>query len=315
MRQTAINAIYELAKRDPRVVFVGSDLGPGVLAAMREEMPERFFMEGVSEQHVIGMAAGLAMEGYVPYINTIATFLTRRCYEQIAIDVCLHDLPVRLLASGGGAVYAPLGPTHMALDDLALMRALPNMTAVAVVDAPEMARVMDASLHWPHPLYVRIAKGGDPIVSAANSGAFQIGRAIEMRSPGTVAMISTGVMTSRAFAAADLLQSEGVCAGVLHVHTVKPLDEAAILSFIGDAQLVVSLEEHSAIGGLGSAICDCLMQRGVKGRVLRIALPDAFVHVYGSQDDVFDHFRMQPPQIAQRVQEALLDLTGVQARG
>src|SRR5690242_12160459 len=113
MRKVAMSAIYELAKRDPRVVFVGSDLGAGVLDDMRKAMPDRFYMEGVSEAAIVGLAAGLALEGYVPYINTIATFLTRRCFEQIAVDVALHDLPVRLIASGGGAVYAPLGPTHM----------------------------------------------------------------------------------------------------------------------------------------------------------------------------------------------------------
>ena len=106
MRKTSLDCVYELAKADPRVVFIGSDLGPGVLAAMKQEMPERFFMEGIAEQHIIGMAAGLAMNGFMPFVNTIATFLTRRCYEQIALDLCLQDLPVRLIANGGGGVYA-----------------------------------------------------------------------------------------------------------------------------------------------------------------------------------------------------------------
>src|SRR5665213_50602 len=108
MRQSALNAVYDLAKRDPRVVFIGSDLGAGVLDKFKAEMPDRFFMEGVSEAYIIGMSAGLAMDGYIPYINTIATFLTRRCFEQVAVDLCLHELPVRLLASGGGAVYLSL---------------------------------------------------------------------------------------------------------------------------------------------------------------------------------------------------------------
>ncbi|MDP6621171.1 MAG: transketolase, partial [Alphaproteobacteria bacterium] len=116
MRRTALDMVYELAKRDPRVVFIGSDLGAGALDQMKAEMPERFFMEGVSEANVIGMAAGLAMDGFVPYVNTIATFLTRRCYEQVAVDLCLHELPVRLIANGGGVVYAPLGPTHIAIE-------------------------------------------------------------------------------------------------------------------------------------------------------------------------------------------------------
>ena len=134
MRKTSLDTVYEMARNDPRVVFIGSDLGAGTLDQFKEEMPERFFMEGVTEQNIIGMAAGLAMEGYIPYVNTIATFITRRCFEQVAVDLCLHNLPVRLIGNGGGLVYAPLGPTHLAVEDMAIMRSLPNMTVVAPVD-------------------------------------------------------------------------------------------------------------------------------------------------------------------------------------
>ncbi|MBV8245681.1 MAG: transketolase [Candidatus Eremiobacteraeota bacterium] len=304
MRQVAVNAVYELAKRDPRVVFIGSDLGPGVLEKMKTEMPERFFMEGVSEAHVIGMAAGLAMEGYVPYINTIATFLTRRCYEQIAIDVCLHRLPVRLIASGGGVVYAPLGPTHMATDDLALMRSLPHMTAVAPVDADEMRRLMDASLAYDGPLYIRLAKGGDPIVSRGDV-PFNIGEAIRMRGGDDVLMVSTGVMTTRALEAAKLLENASISACVLHAHTLKPFDEEAVLTLAAGRQLVVTVEEHSAIGGLGSAVCDLLAQSALAVPVLKLALADGFSHEYGSQDHILEVARLTPPHIAERVSDAL----------
>jgi len=135
MRATCLKQVHALAKRDERVVFIGSDLSPGLLADMKREMPERWFMEGITEQNVVGMAAGFAMEGFIPYVNTIATFITRRCYEQVAVDLCLHDLPVRLIGNGGGLVYAPLGPTHLAIEDIAIMRALPNMAVVAVCDA------------------------------------------------------------------------------------------------------------------------------------------------------------------------------------
>ena len=139
MRQTGLNMIHELAMRDPRVVFIGSDLGAGTLDKFKKEMPDRFFMEGVSEANIVGMAAGLAMDGCIPYIHTMATFLTRRCYEQVAVDLCMHKLPVRLIANGGGVVYAPLGPTHIAIEDMAIMRALPNMTVAAPVDADDLA--------------------------------------------------------------------------------------------------------------------------------------------------------------------------------
>jgi transketolase len=304
MRQSALNAVYDLAKRDPRVLFIGSDLGPGVLDQMKNEMPERFFMEGVSEAGIIGMAAGLAMDGYVPYVHTIATFLTRRCFEQVAVDLCLHKLPVRLLAAGGGAVYAPLGPTHMALEDIAIMRALPNMTVAAPVDAPEMIRLVEATLDWPDPVYIRFAKGGDPVVSSAEHG-FTLGKAIAMRSGRDVAIISTGVMTTRSLEAAKQLSESGVEASVLHVHTVKPLDEDAVRAAAADAALVITVEEHSRIGGLGSAVTDDLAEAGIRTPQLRLAFPDAFVGTYGSQDSVLQAAGLQPPQIAQSILDAL----------
>ena len=170
MRRTSLDCIYELAQKNDRVLFIGSDLGPGVLEKMKQDMPDRWYMEGVAEQHIIGMAAGLAMEGFLPFVNTIATFLTRRCFEQIVIDLCLHNLPVKLVANGGGVVYAPLGPTHQAIEDIAILRTIPNMTVVAPCDADEMRRLMDHSLEWAGPLYIRLAKGGDKIISLEERG-------------------------------------------------------------------------------------------------------------------------------------------------
>src|SRR2546425_5843786 len=138
--------VYELAKKDERIVFIGSDLGIGTLDNFRKEMPNRFFMEGVSEANIVGMAAGLALEGRIVYVNTIATFITRRCFEQVVLDLGLHNANVRLIGSGGGVVYAPLGPTHLAIDDIAIMRAIPNMTIVAPCDANEMGRLMPLTL-------------------------------------------------------------------------------------------------------------------------------------------------------------------------
>lgn len=304
MRQEAMNAVYDLAKRDKRVLFIGSDLGAGVLDIIKKEMPDRFFMEGVSEANVIGMSAGLAMDGYVPYVNTIATFLTRRCFEQVAVDLCLQNLPVRLLASGGGAVYAPLGPTHMALEDIAIMRALPNMTILAPVDAPEMRRAMDATLDCPGPVYVRIAKGGDPVVSTPEAG-FTIGKSIEMRRGRDVAFFSTGVMTSRTLEAAKILADSGIESAVRHVHTIKPLDEKAVREAAAHTALIITVEEHTRVGGLGSAVLETLSDAGSQTRVLRLALPDAFISTYGSQDTILHDAGLQPPQIAERVSSAL----------
>jgi transketolase len=301
--------VYQLAKRDPRVVFIGSDLSPGLLQEMKDEMPERYYMEGVTEANVIGMSAGMAMDGYMPFVNTIATFITRRCYEQVALDLCLHHLPVRLIANGGGLVYAPLGPTHLAVEDIAIMRALPNMTVTAVVDAEEMRRLMEATLSWPHPIYIRLAKGGDPIVSRPENG-FEIGRAIVMRRAAAlerVLLIACGVMTNRALLAADILENKGIATEVVHVHTIKPLDDALILEEAERASSVFTIEEHTVIGGLGSAVIDLLAEQlgPQMPPITKMGLADQFAKNYGNQDSLLELSGLQPPQIAARVEQTL----------
>jgi len=304
MRKVAISAIHELAKRDPRVVFIGSDLGAGVLEAMRVEFPDRFYMEGVSEQAIIGIAAGMAMDGFVPYVNTIATFLTRRCFEQLAVDLCMHNLPVRLIASGGGAVYAPLGPTHMAFDDFALLRTLPGMTIVAPCDAPEMARAMDASLDVAGPLYVRIAKGGDPVISRPEL-PFAIGQAIVLEEPGEVLFVGTGVMTTRALEARELLLRRGIRSGVVHAHTVAPLDIDTIAATARGAALIVTVEEHFRTGGLGSAVLEGLSDRGLATPVVRCGFAPAYCYAFGSQEHVLASAGLDPQALAATVEAAL----------
>ncbi|HZL59491.1 MAG TPA: transketolase C-terminal domain-containing protein [Stellaceae bacterium] len=308
MRQTALDTVTELARRDPRVVFIGSDLGVGTMDKFRAEMPDRFFMEGVAEQNIVGMAAGLAMEGFIPFVNTIATFLTRRCFEQVAVDLCLHNLPVRLIANGGGVVYAPLGPTHLAIEDMAILRALPNMTVIAPSDAQEMRRAVTATLDRPGPVYIRLGKGGDPVI-ARDDENFAIGKAILKRAPGQIGMISTGVLTERCLRAADRLAAQGIEAGVLHCHTVKPLDIDAVRGFAQGLRLLVTVEEHVATGGLGSAVADCLLAAGGSlPPILRLALPDAFPRHYGSQDDLLEIAGLQPGPIAERIAKTITDL-------
>lgn len=304
MRQQAVNGVETLARRDPRVVFIGSDLGPGVLKGMQADMPDRFYMEGVSEQHIIGMAAGMAMEGYIPYVNTIATFLTRRCFDQLAIDVCMENLPVRLIATGGGTVYAPLGPTHLAFEDMAILRALPNMTIVAPVDELEMVKLLDASLDWPGPLYIRVGKGNEPIVTTPDT-PFAIGRALEMKPHGEVALLSIGIVTAKALAAAELLAAQGVTAGVTHIATLKPLDIDAVRRAAGTARLVVTVEEHTSMGGLGSAVAEVMAEEPTGARLLRLSLGDVFPEGYGGNDHLMRRAGLHGDQIAAQVLKKL----------
>jgi len=296
MRKTSLDQIYQLAQQDERVVFIGSDLGPGVLSEFKRNIPERFFMEGISEQYIIGMAAGLAFDGLIPYVNTIATFLTRRCFEQLAVDLCLHDLPVRLIANGGGLVYAPLGPTHQAIEDIGILRTLPNMTVVAPCDADEMARLIDASLHWPHPMYIRLAKGGDPIVSKSELG-FEIGKGIDLKHARDVLFVTTGITTQIGLQTSESLSKENIDCGVFHMHTIKPFDHDGLFEAAESVKLIITIEEHVLNGGLGSAVLEAFSDHGLEKKIIRLGIPDVFAKKYGSQELLMSEFGLDQETI------------------
>jgi transketolase len=283
MRKTCLDTVYELAKQDSRIFFIGSDLGAGTLNRFRDEMPDRFFMEGISEANIVGVAAGLALDGKIPYVHTIATFLTRRCFEQVVLDLGLHNVNVRLLGAGGGLVYAPLGPTHQAIDDLAILRTIPNMTIIAPADAPEMRRAMLQTVDHQGPVYIRIAKGFDPVVTG--DGPFRIGTAVPMREGRDATVVTTGITLKLALDAAAQLALDGIDAGVLHMPTIKPLDVEALLAAIDQVPIVLTIEEHTIVGGLGSAVAEVIAEHGFRRgkRFKRIGIPDVFPDAYGSQ--------------------------------
>jgi transketolase len=307
MRKRWLSALHQLARKNERIVFIGSDLtADAAMKELHKDIGNRFFMEGISEQHLIGMASGLAMSGLIPYVNTIATFLTRRCFEQNAVDLGLANANVRLIGGGGGLVYCPLGPTHLAIDDIALMRAIPNFTVIVPADADEMERAIIASERHQGPIYLRVAKGGDPVVSKAEHG-FTIGKAIVHREPGEALIIATGILVNTALKAADQLAASGIPTGVINVHTVKPLDQEGLLARIGRARAVVTLEEHLLHGGLGSAVAELVAEhpqpRPVRFR--RLGLPDAFPDQYGSQDSLLKGYGLGAEGVAASVQKLL----------
>lgn len=304
MRKTSLDAVYQLAKNDERIFFIGSDLGVGTLDNFKAEMPDRFFMEGVSEMNIVGMAAGLALEGKIVYVNTIATFLTRRCFEQNVLDLGLHNVKVRLIASGGGVVYAPLGPTHLAIDDLTIMRAIPNMTIVAPCDADEMRRLIPLTVDYPGPIYIRLGKGGDPIVSNDNA-PFQIGKALTMAEGNDALIVTTGITLKTGLDAATSLRAKGVNCTVLHMHTVKPLDTEALISHARRTPVIVTVEEGTILGGLGGAVAEVIAEAGFDPakRFKRIGIPDVFPHGYGSQASMMARYNITAERVEAVVEE------------
>ena len=299
MRKTCLNSVYKLACQDDRVVFIGSDLGAGTLSEFKQNMPERFFMEGISEANIIGMAAGLALEGKIVYVNTIASFLVRRAFEQLVLDLCLHNLKVRFIGNGGGFVYAPLGPTHQITEDLASLRAVPNLSILVPADAREMQHLMALTLDYPGPVYIRLAKGYDPIVTPDIH--YNIGDLVTIREGKQGIIFTTGICLQYALEAVEQLSD----VAIIHVPTIKPLDVAAIKQRIANIPVVCTIEEHSIVGGLGSAIAEIIAESGQGKKFKRIGVNDQFADHYGSQKELLKRFDISSEAIVTFIKQSI----------
>lgn len=285
MRQAALNHVFTLAKRDNRVVFVGSDLGAGTLSAMKEEFPSRFFMEGIAEQHIVGFSAGLAKEGFIPYLNTIGTFFSRRSFEQISIDVGLHKLPVRIMASGGGMVYAPLGPTHTAIEDLALMLSIPGMKVFAPADADEMIAVLEYSLSDASPMYIRFGKGGERIVTSGSKQPVTLPKIFGNESC-EILICTTGIVLQHALDAREILSKSGIEVTVAHFPFLNDLRIDSLKSILARRPKMFVAEEHVPVGGLFTQFLHQLHGSGIDSTgLVQLSLKNEFSHEYGSQID------------------------------
>lgn len=292
MRNTCLNTIFEISKNNDKVIFVGSDLGAGVLNDFKRKYPKRFFMEGISEQYITSMCAGLAMEGLIPYFNTIGTFLTRRNFEQNIVDIGLHNLPVRLIGNGGGLAYASLGPTHQAIEDIAIMRTIPNMHILSPCDANEMKELMLKTPKIKNPIYIRLSRGGDRIVT--NNKKIQYGKSIIFGEPKDVLFITTGITTQEAIEASKILSKKGIKAGVLHNHSLKPFDKKKLLSIINKQRLIISVEEHIVYGGLGSIILEIINELKISKQIKleMLGIKNKFIKKYGSQQELFKYCKI-----------------------
>ena len=303
MRQEALLTVYKLAKQDPRIVFIGSDLGAGTLKEMQADIPGQFFMEGISEQHVVGFAAGLAQEGFIPYINTIGTFLTRRAFEQVSIDIGLHHLPVRLLSSGGGMVYAPLGPTHTAVEDIGLMLSVPNMKVFAPADALEMENLLSTLVEDKDPHYVRFGKGGETIVTQEFSN-FDLKPKIFGNESAEVVIFTTGIMLQHCLEAQSELQTQGYPTTVFHFPYLNHLSIDSLDSYFGSARVRLCVEEHVPRGGLFTQILhELISAQKPLINLYQLSLPASFSHNYGSQMDHLESNGLTSPRIVAKIKD------------
>lgn len=284
MRTAFINALSALAAADERIWLVTGDLGYSVLEAFYERFPARYLNVGVAEQNMTGIAAGLASCGKVVFTYSIANFPTLRCLEQIRNDVCYHELPVKIVSVGGGYAYGPQGYTHHGLEDLAVMRTLPGMTVVAPGDPVETELATRAAAAAPGPCYLRLGKAREPVVHR-QPPAFALGQAIRVREGRDVTLISTGGVLPFTLEAAKKLAAEyKIEARVLSMHTLKPLDAAAVASAVRETGGIITVEEHSVTGGLGSAVADVLAGLDEPRRPFRkFGAPDRLNRQIGSQ--------------------------------
>ena len=274
MRNAFIDELVRLAAEHPQVGLVVGDLGYSVVEPFADRFPDRFINAGVAEQNMTGLAAGMASEGYHVFTYSIANFPTMRCFEQVRNDVCYHGYPVRVVAVGGGLTYASQGYTHHGVEDIGVMRALPGMTVIAPGDPAEAAAATKALCSMPGPAYLRLGKAGEPKVHAGPI-EFEIGRSIRLTEGGDATLVSTGGMLVHTMEAAERLRREGIACRVLSMHTVKPLDEAAILAALAETRLVVTVEEHNVGSGLGAAVAQVVAGvDGPRAAFRRDGLPD-----------------------------------------
>lgn len=312
MRNAFAKELTALGERDERIVLLSGDIGNRMFDDFKSKCPGRFFNCGIAEGNMMSMAAGLAMSGMRPVVYTIVPFVTTRCLEQIRVDVCYHRVPVIIVGVGGGLAYASLGATHHSCEDIGFLRLLPNMTVVCPADSAETRGAFRAALECDHGVYIRLGKKGEPDVHQQEPD-FRLGKAIQLRDGTDVTLISTGNMLPTAIEAADLLAASNISARVISMHTVKPLDEEVLAESFAATPLVVTIEEHSVIGGLGGAVAEWLSYRELSpvtphstlrtphSKLLRIGTPDHFLHEAGNQRHARRVLKLDAESIAARI--------------
>lgn len=304
MRDSFICSVLELAKADRNIELVTGDLGFGVLKPFWEAVPDQFINAGIAEQNMTSMAAGMALEGKTVFTYSIGNFPTLRCLEQIRNDCAYHGANVKIICVGGGFVYGSLGMSHHATEDLAVMRALPNVAVFAPADRVEAAAVAKAVAEYPGTCYIRLGRGGEPIVRES-IGYFRIGQALPVQEGTRVAIFSTGDIYEEVAAARELLEQKGITPTVYTFPTVKPLDVRTVAACAKSHELIVTCEEHNVVGGLGTAVAEVLAEAPSQARLLRVGISDSYCTTVGAQPHLREKYGLTGEQIARRILKEL----------
>lgn len=304
MRTAFIQALEHSASEDDRIVLVVGDVGFGVVNTFADRFPSQYINAGVAEQNMTGIAAGMAISGKIVFTYSIANFPTIRCLEQVRNDVCYHNADVKIVCVGGGFSYGSLGMSHHATEDIAIMRALPNMTVIAPGDPIEAAAATAAIVNRPGPCYLRLGRS-DPIVHQTTID-FKVGEALTIYQGNDLTLISTGSMLNTTVTVAEKLMKRGIKPRVLSMHTIKPLDTNAVLAAAIETNAIVTIEEHSIIGGLGSAVAEVLAESpSPKIPFRRLGIDSTFVKTAGDQQYLRESFGLSVDSIIEQLLKIL----------
>lgn len=303
MRNRFADVFYELGKADQRLCVVVADISPaGSIAKFRNEFPRRFINTGVSEQIMIGMAAGMAQRGLRPFAYTIATFSLYRPFEMVRDDLCYQNLPVTVVGIGGGVTYSTLGATHHAQEDVAIASAVPNLSVIAPCDPSEV----EAATRWcatqeQGPVYLRLGKAGEPDLSKGALESWRFGKVRQLRQGHDLCILSYGPIMKRAFSLAERLEAAGKSAAIFSVHTLKPLDHEGLTEILRTYAQVIVVEECAPNGSLAMRVKEIAWNADVDCRIDAFTLKDAFIHCYGSHDDILDAHGLGVAEMAARL--------------
>jgi len=313
MRNAFADALTQLAREDQRLVLLSGDIGNKLFDKFKQIDPLRFYNCGVAEANMMGVAAGMALSGLRPVIYTITPFTTTRCFEQIRVDVCYHQAPVIIVGTGSGLSYAELGPTHHSLEDMAILRTLPGMCVLAPCDAVELELMLREALKQDRPVYIRIGKKGEPIIHAQMPN-LRIGEALVVREGTDLALLSAGIVMPEVLKAADKLKEQDISAEVVSFHSVKPLDTTYLQKAAERFKLLVTVEEHGLIGGLGSTVAEWRARDHAAIQQLSIGTPDEFMHEIGSQKYAQVKYGLEAEKIAEKILEIINPLSRLRER-
>ena len=307
MRDAFTRALMREAAKEPKLTLVTGDLGFGVLKPFWETYPEQFINAGIAEQGMTGLAAGLAQTGRTVLTYSIGNFPTLRCIEQIRNDCAYHDANVKVVCVGGGFVYGSLGMSHHATEDMAILRALPGLTVFTPGDPEEVEAIVPVMLKTPGTCYLRLGRGGEPTLHDGPVTNWEVPKALTLQEGTDVAILSAGGILTQTVSAGKLLAEKGVSAEVVSFPCIKPIDKDKLIELSRRFRHIVTVEEHSIVGGFGSAVCEVIAETGAPCRVHRIGMEDVYSCIVGTQQYLRSEYKMDDQAICERTLQWLKD--------